>query len=365
MTPSYNQGRFIETTVRSVLSQDDRAVEYIVVDGASTDQTPQVLRRYADRIDRLIREPDRGQSDAINKGFRAASGDIIAWINSDDYYFPNAVAAAASAFERDPDLDVFYGDCVYTDENGWFLRYFTEIRPFSKHVLLNYSNFIMQPATFFRRTAAERLGFLREHLHYTMDWDLWCRFAEAGCHFRYEPTLIAANRQYPQTKTLAGGSERRGEILRHNREHGTTRLPWAAASFRVGEAIKQSRWGGRQGWLYPWVRRGKRWLRHEPQNHLYGLEAHGSALDHDFRLCFPWYEDGCQQVAVEVGYQGRRPADLMLTLADQTAKARLADGQTAQLAVALAGRRRLTVDLRGRWSSDGPGQLRLRRVEVH
>ena len=370
VTPSFNQGRFIETTIRSVLAQTGHDLQYIIVDGESTDETPQVLRRYANRIDRIVCEPDGGQSDAINKGFRLATGQIVAWINSDDYYFPQAVARAVEAFDRDPKLDVFYGNCVYTDQNGRFLRYFTEVRPFSRHVLLNYSNFIMQPTTFFRRSTLEHIGFLRNELHYTMDWNLWCRLAEADCKFHYEPLLIAANREYGTTKTRSGGRARHTEIFHHNRRHGTTLFPWAAFSFRIGDALKDFRGGGQRGWLYPSIRKGKRWLRKEPQNNLYGIEAHGTSLQNQFRISFPWYENGFEHVAVEVQlhhpYRSVGEATVQIRHANHSAQVRLWNNSSQRLVLPLRPTTTFNgvVDLAGQWYG-GPGKLQLKGVKVH
>lgn len=354
VTPSFNQGRFIEDTIRSVLAQRSggTTVQYIVCDGLSTDDTPAVLDRYHDQIDVLVREKDRGQSDAINKGFRLAEGEVINWLNSDDYLFPGSLQRVADAFAADPSLDVVYGDCVYTREDGGFLRYFTEVRPFDRDVLLNRSNFIMQPACFYRREAAMRVGLLREHLHYTMDWDLWCRLAKAGCRFRYLPELLAANREHGVTKTLAGGGQRQREIRAMHREHRTSVVPWAAISFALGDQLKRLTRGDRPPALYRWLRHGKRLLRREPQNHLYGLQAHGSRLDPQFRIRFPWYRD--MPITARLTLASSRPAKI--TINDTATNL---DRRTT-LDIPLSPTH--DIDLRG--SHDGTAAVNLLRVEV-
>jgi glycosyltransferase involved in cell wall biosynthesis len=355
VTPSFNQGRFIEDTILSTLVQRDAGVgvQYVVCDGGSTDQTAEVIQKHRDRIDHVVCEKDRGQSDAINKGFARATGDIINWLNSDDYLFPGALRRVAEVFADDPTLDVVYGDCVYTTEDGSFLRYFTEVRPFDRDVLLNRSNFIMQPACFYRREAASRIGFVREQLKYTMDWDLWCRLAKAGCRFRYLPELLAANREHGVTKTLSGGGERQREIRAMHREHRTGVVPWAAISFALGDRLKRLAGGDRPPTLYRWVRRGKRLLRGEPQMNLYGVEAHGSRLDRAFRIRFPWYR--AAPMAVRLNLVASRPCSVTVN-----GDARRIDGHTT-IDVSATGFGH-DIDLRG--EHDGSAAVSLRGVEV-
>ena len=232
VTPCLNHAEFIEETLLSVLTQDYPNIEYIVVDGGSTDGSVDIIRKYEPRLSTWVSEPDHGQADAINKGFRMASGEIIAWINSDDLYAPGAVSKAMARFAEKPDLALFYGDAVFTSRQGNFRRYFTEVEPFHAFRLLNCSDFIMQPTTFFRRDRAEELGYLKPDLHWTMDYDLWCRFAARGWEFHYEPEIIAANREYYGTKTTAGMKARIDEILRTCAEHRTSIWPHARFSYQ-------------------------------------------------------------------------------------------------------------------------------------
>jgi len=236
VTPSYNQAAFLEQTIRSVLAQDYPNIEYIVVDGGSTDGSVEIIKRYADRIARWVSEPDEGQSDAINKGFRMATGEIVAWLNSDDLYFPQTLSSAVKRFEENAALGLFYGDCVFVDRDGQFLRYFTEVEPYSAFRLRNCSDFIMQPTTFFRRDVLFDIGLLDAGLHFAMDWDLWCRFARSGCGVRYEPKLIAATRVYPATKTTAGSGPRLDEIKAVWKRYRTAWWPHAVFGFRATEA---------------------------------------------------------------------------------------------------------------------------------
>ncbi len=157
VTPSYNQGAFIEETIRSVLSQDYPRIEYIVVDGGSTDGTLSILRKYGDHLT-WFSEPDKGQSDAINKGFRKSHGEILAWLNSDDIYLPGAVRTAAGYLAVHPEVAMVYGDCHMVDEQGQVVGRSIWIEDFDLMRLVEDLNYIHQPAAFFCRQAFEGVG---------------------------------------------------------------------------------------------------------------------------------------------------------------------------------------------------------------
>jgi len=226
IVPSFNQAIFIEQCLCSILAQDYSDIEIIVIDGGSTDGSVEIIRRYQDRLAYWVSETDNGQSHAINKGFQRAQGDIVAWLNSDDVYFPTAVSVAVQQFQKNKNLSLFYGQCVYIDECGNFLRYFSEIEPWNKKRLLNFSDFIMQPTTFFRREKLYEIGLLDEALHYGMDWDLWCKLSCVG-DVHFEPNVIAANREYGTTKTKSGGWVRLKELLKIQQRHMTGFWPHA------------------------------------------------------------------------------------------------------------------------------------------
>jgi hypothetical protein len=218
VTPSYNQAAYIESTIRSVLDQNYPRLDYIVVDGGSTDATPQILRGYDGRI-RWLSEPDRGQSDAIAKGFAMARGDILAWMNSDDTYAPGAIEAAATYFQEHPEVDVLYGDANFIDARGNFVLPCAHIEPFSWRRLLYYSDFIVQPATFFRRAAFEAVGGIDVDLHYAMDYDLWLKLGERF-KFAYLPKVLANFRWIGTNKTEVGGRRRLAEVIDVVRRRG-------------------------------------------------------------------------------------------------------------------------------------------------
>lgn len=182
ITPSLNQGAFIERTILSVLEQVvDVPFEYIVIDGGSTDGTLDILKKYADRI-RWISEKDTGQSDALNKGIKMATGDIIAYLNSDDIYYPGALQKVVDQFSNHPDKKWFYGMARMIDDHdieirkwiSWYKK--INAQTFSYPRLLR-ENYISQPAVFFKKEAIQTAGNFDTSLHYAMDYDLWLRLA--------------------------------------------------------------------------------------------------------------------------------------------------------------------------------------------
>lgn len=181
VTPSYNQGKFIGQTLESILSQRLKNIEYIVMDGGSTDSTKSVINKYVPLFlkkkitFKFISEKDNGQSDAINKGWKIASGDIITYINSDDYYDKNVLQKVLRYFEVNPKIMWAYGGWNFVNQSG---KLYKKIQPsvYKKQKLLDYCN-IGQPSCFFRKELLEEIGLLNENLHLTMDYDLWLRFA--------------------------------------------------------------------------------------------------------------------------------------------------------------------------------------------
>lgn len=198
ITPSLNQGRFLERTIQSVLSQKIEGLEYYVVDGGSTDESPSILARYRDRL-QWRSEPDRGQAHAVNKGIRRARGEIIGWLNSDDIYYPGALAAVLQFFAAHPEAEILYGEANHIDERDRVLAlYPTEDWDYGR---LQEICFLCQPAVFFRRRLVERVGLLDEGLHYCMDYEYWLRIGRTTPFHRI-PQSLAGSRLYPDNKTL-------------------------------------------------------------------------------------------------------------------------------------------------------------------
>ena len=189
------------------------------MDGGSTDNFSAIAAKYSEMISYMRSAPDGGQAAAIAEGKSKIPGEVVCWLNADDYYFPQTLDKVASCFEKDPELDVLYGDAIHVNPEGFFLSYFPPAREFdAKEITKNC--FICQPACFVRRSAYEKIGGINPQLQYTMDWDLWCRLSANGAKFRYLPEVLAAVRYYHETKTLSGGKRRYREIYRIEKNYG-------------------------------------------------------------------------------------------------------------------------------------------------
>lgn len=206
VTPSFNQAAYIEETLLSVHNQEYAVFEHIVMDGASTDATVEILKKYSSAPGweylRWISEPDHGQSHAINKGFRMVTGDIIGWLNSDDVFDPGCFSTVLKMFEMNPDIDFVYGDYRIMNGNGKTLMVKKEI-DFDWNIMLCGLNYIAQPNVFFRRTVFDKVGYLNDALHYVMDYEFWLRAASNGLRFRHVPQTFAACRWHLDAKTVS------------------------------------------------------------------------------------------------------------------------------------------------------------------
>ena len=210
ITPSYQQGEFIEATIQSVISQNYAYLEYIVIDGGSSDNSVDIIKHYVPHISYWVSEPDDGQTHAINKGFNKASGDIIGWINSDDVLLPDALLKVGIFFNEHPEIQMVYGDALAIDRQG---KPFDSKKPGSFNLeWLIRTNGIPQSSVFFRRDFLISIGYLDERLHYAMDYDLLMK-AALKQHPVYIPITLSAFRIYPETKTSEGKTQFSVEVV--------------------------------------------------------------------------------------------------------------------------------------------------------
>ena len=220
ITPSYNQARFLEATIRSVLDQDYPNIEYLVVDGGSTDGSLEIIQRYASRLAWWVSEPDRGQTDAINKGFGRATGQILAWLNSDDIYQPGAIREAVNYLQANPDVGMVYGDTSFIDEHGSTIGMFPARQTDLRRLRQGYVH-IPQQASFFRTSFWRQVGPLDPSFYFAMDYDLWVRLAGVT-RLVYYPRLWAGFRLHGDAKTISADDRCWPEMLRvHYRDGGS------------------------------------------------------------------------------------------------------------------------------------------------
>ncbi|KTD45235.1 glycosyltransferase [Legionella quinlivanii] len=200
VTPSYEQGQFIEQTILSVLEQNYPNLEYVIQDGGSKDETLSILKQYNNKLSDWVSKPDKGQTQAINLGFAKTDGDIMAYLNSDDLLLPGTLAYVSHYFQTHPEVDVVYGNRLLIDEKG--LEIGRWILPGHNERVLSWADFVPQETLFWRREIWEKAGGqLDESFRFAMDWDLLIRFKEAGARFAHVPFFMGAFRVHEQQKT--------------------------------------------------------------------------------------------------------------------------------------------------------------------
>ena len=252
ITPSFNQAQYLEQTIRSILEQDYPAIEYWIMDGGSTDGSLEVIERHSDQLAGWSSEPDDGQTDAINKGFARASGDIFAYLNSDDLYQPGAIKEAVDYLVKNPEVGMVYGDANYVDETGKVIGRFQAAQTDYKRLRRGYVH-IPQQAAFFRGDLWREVGPLDPSFQFAMDYDLWVRIA-AVAPIQYVQRTWAAFRLHDKAKTRAAIELCWPEMIRVHRRLGGSNFSVIYAKYllrRILEPILPFRLRARL-WLQQW-----------------------------------------------------------------------------------------------------------------
>jgi glycosyltransferase involved in cell wall biosynthesis len=220
VTPSFNKAQFLEQCITSVLDQNYTNLEYFILDGGSTDGSIDIIKKYEEYITFWVSEQDEGQSDAINKGFRRATGEVVAWINADDFFLPDAFGLVAEAYISNPDASFYFGDGLRVDASGQELStFFPDGRVvFNRTALVFGLNYILQPSAFINRTHLLEIKFLDSGLQYVMDADLWIRLSRVARPMPI-PACLAASREYGDTKTATGSFPRIEELRQTVEKH--------------------------------------------------------------------------------------------------------------------------------------------------
>ncbi len=246
VTPSYNQAQFLEATMRSVLEQDYTNLEYIVVDGGSQDGSREIIERYAGRLAWWVSEKDRGQTDAINKGFAHAHGEILAWLNSDDTYQPGTVRQAVEALQNYPEAGMVYADTAFIDADGKVIGKFPAAQTDLARLRRGYVH-VPQQSSFWRASLWKKVGPLDSGFFFAMDYDLWVRLAHLA-PLRYLPGPVWANfRLHGDAKTISADDRCWPEMLRvHYRNGGSFFAPIVAKYYLRKLAAPFIRWKRRK-----------------------------------------------------------------------------------------------------------------------
>ena len=220
ITPSFNQARYLDATIQSVLLQDYPRIEYMIVDGDSNDGTINVIKKYQSNLAWWVSEKDKGQTDALNKGFARAKGEILAWLNSDDTYEPGAVSAAVRYLQEHPEVGMVYGDCNFINESGRVIGKFDSAQTSYRLLRQGYSH-IPQQTMFFRADLWKQVGPLDPSFYFAMDYDLWTRIA-ARSEIKYVPQTWANFRLHTSGKTILADDRCWPEMIRvHYRDGGS------------------------------------------------------------------------------------------------------------------------------------------------
>ncbi|MDP2966078.1 MAG: glycosyltransferase family 2 protein [Pelolinea sp.] len=245
VTPSYNQAMYLEETIQSVLAQTYPSIEYIIMDGGSTDGSLEIIKKYTPKLAHWVSEKDRGQTDAINKGFALAKGEVLAWLNSDDTFLPNALEEAVKFLSAHPETGLIYGDANYIDEKSKVIGRFPAAQTDLAKLRRGYVH-IPQQASFFRKSLWDQAGPLDPEFFFAMDYDLWVRLA-ALSGLKYIPRIWANFRLHADAKTITADDQCWPEMLKvHYRDGGSKLAPIVFKHYLRKLAAPLIRWRRRK-----------------------------------------------------------------------------------------------------------------------
>ncbi|MCS3801730.1 glycosyltransferase family 2 protein [Niastella sp. OAS944] len=214
ITPSYNQGQFIEETILSVIGQNYPNLEYIVIDGGSTDNTVSIIKKYESKISYWVSEKDGGQAEAINKGFKKATGDIFCWLNSDDMFMPGALYIMAAKMKENNSA-IYFGNCIHFKyANDGVEAIGSNVVEAARLYSLQHVDFIIQPSSFWSKATFEKVGYLTEELHFGLDWQWFLRAKQCGVPFIAIQECLSMYRAHPNHKSSHGGKKRQSEFVK-------------------------------------------------------------------------------------------------------------------------------------------------------
>jgi glycosyltransferase involved in cell wall biosynthesis len=269
VTPSFNQGQYIEETILSIINQNYPNLEYIIIDGGSTDNTVEIIKKYEQHLAYWVSEKDKGQSEAINKGFRKATGDIVCWINSDDFFMPGSLLKVGERFAKDDSLDLLNGHCLLIDEHSNIL---------SNHFILKQKKwyaergiyYVSQPSMFWRRKILDEVGLLREDFHAVMDKELLIRIFKNDFKIGHINKILAAFRMHSTSKSFEGVSKiflrDSAELVKMYGNYGRKPKPLFKLVYRLEKIVRGVYL---KKWLFDMQWRGKKASELNYQNSSY------------------------------------------------------------------------------------------------
>jgi glycosyltransferase involved in cell wall biosynthesis len=248
ITPSYNQGEFIERTILSVLNQDWPNIEYIIVDGASTDNTREIIEKYEQHLVWWVSEPDKGQTNAINKGIKMATGKYITWICSDDILLPGAITKLVTILEKNPQIGMVFGGVAFLDEYDMVTKTLAYTDMTLEKLLYHKHSTIAQPSSLLRRKSLDDAGGLDESLTYCMDYDFWIRLHRIAGSINLDDSFLSGYRLHTRSKTVGSYPKMALEKIRVNRKY-TKNI--------INKVIYKHYWYIIEGCIKSFMRRGK------------------------------------------------------------------------------------------------------------